>query len=258
MINRQTILRPLLGSRFVFSPWRRPTEPKNACGQKLSGCPVEALRQSLARESDLLDQKEALIQEQELLRKESEHRLMNGLQIVVSLLSIQSRSALSPDVAAQLSVAASRVATIERVHRRLHSYDGTTTVALRSFLEEVCHDLSRIGGSEDNPEILVQGDEVEMQPVKAIPLGFIVNELITNAIKYGNGRIVVRLKAAPVGGYELSVSNDGPPLPKEFDPARCTGLGMKIIQSLLQRIGGKLSFGPGENCEGARFVVVFS
>lgn len=258
MIVEKTASQRLPARRSVFQRLWHPTASTHQCEQKLAGCPVDALRHSLAREADLLRQKEVLIQEQELLREESDHRLLNGLQIVVSLLSLQSRAAVNSDVAAQLSVAASRVATIERVHRRLHSRDGTKAVALKKYLEEFCHDLSSIGASEDNPKIVVAGDEIEIPTTKAIPLGFIASELITNAIKYGSGRIIVRLAVVPAMGFELSVSNDGPSLPQGFDPARSKGLGMKIIQSLVQKIGGKLLFGPGENNEGARFVVAFS
>lgn len=251
---------------MIAEQLRRPSffrhfaSPGYACGQKLMGCPAEALRQSLARESDLLRQKEALIQEQELLRQECDHRLLNGLQIVVSLLSLQSRAAASPDVAAQLSVAASRVATIERVHRRLHSYDGARSVALKKYLEEFCRDFSSMGVSAGTSalNIAVEGCEAEVSTATAIPLGFIVNELITNAVKHGDGRIAVSLVADPAGGYALSVSNDGPPLPDGFDPARCKGLGMKIIRSLVQKIGGEFGFGREDEKQGARFVVLFS
>ena len=254
MIIAQTAMQRLPGSIFKHL-WHAP---KQGCEQNLAGCPVDALRRSLAREADLLRQKEVLIQEQELLREECDHRLLNGLQMVVSLLSLQSRAAVNPEVAAQLSVAASRVGAIERVHRRLHSYDGTKTVALKKYLEGFCHDFSGIGASDDNPEILVEGDEIEIPTATAIPLGFIVNELITNAVKYGKGRIIVGLKADPAKGYALSVSNDGSSLPQGFDPARSKGLGMTIIQALVKQIKGKLVFGPGKNNQGTRFVVLFS
>ena len=104
------------------------------CEQHLSRCPVNALEEALIREQNLLREKDALLAEQELLRSESDHRLLNGLQLVVSLLSLQSRTAVTPEVAAQLSIAANRVATIERVHRRLHYNDGTKTVELKKYL----------------------------------------------------------------------------------------------------------------------------
>jgi two-component sensor histidine kinase len=84
-----------------------------------------------------------------------------------------------------------------------------------------------------------QRQEIELPAATAIPLGFIANELITNAAKYGTGRIMVRLEPNPEKGYALSVSNDGSGLPEGFDLADHKGLGMRLIQSLVGRIGAK-------------------
>jgi two-component sensor histidine kinase len=258
--HRKTFLLAVLGA--LLTDVRGSTASRTSvCDQASDGCPVRALHEALARESDLLQQKDALIQEQELLRKESDHRLLNGLQMVVSLLSMQTRAALNPEVATQLSVAASRVATIERVHRRLHSYDDTQTVALKQYLEEFCHDFRDVMASDDGPDrvIAVEGCEIDLPTSTAIPVGFIVNELVTNAVKYGGrGRIVVALQTQRSNGYVLSVSNDGPSLPDDFDPVACTGLGMKIVGSLVRKIGGEFRFGPATNGQGVQFSVHFS
>jgi two-component system, sensor histidine kinase PdtaS len=91
----------------------------------------------------------------------------------------------------------------------------------------------------------------------AIPLGFIVNELITNSAKYAKSNITVRLETAPAVGHSLSVLDDGPGLPTGHDPTESKGLGMKIISSLVKQIGGNLQIGRGKNDRGARFTVTF-
>ena len=73
--------------------------------------------------------------------------------------------------------------------------------------------LGRVPG-----KISVEGSEVNLPATTAIPLGFIASELITNAAKYGKGRIAIRLESDPKHGYALSVANDGPALPEGFDP----------------------------------------
>jgi len=221
--------------------------------------PVDALRAALARESNLLHEKEILLQEQEVLHAESDHRLLNGLQMVASLLSLQSRAASTPDVAMQLTVAANRVATIERVHRRLHFHDGAKIVKLKKYLQELCRDAAGLMDSADapQPDILVEGCEIDVPGATAISLGFIASELITNAVKHGKGRIIVGLDADPEKGYALSVTSDGPGLPDDFASATYTGLGLKIIQSLAHKIGGDFGFGRGADNQGARFVVRF-
>jgi two-component sensor histidine kinase len=218
------------------------------------------LRSALAREKVLLGQKDELIRQQDVLSKESDHRLLNGLQMIVSLLSLQSRASPNAEVASQLAIAANRVATIGRVHHRLHSFDGVPAVAFKKYLEDLCHDFSTMLPLLERAEqiIVVEGSEVSLPTATGIPLGFIVNELITNAAKYGEGLITVRLAPNPGKGYALSVSNDGPALPEGFDPAACNGLGMKIIRSLVSRINGELHFGRGGKNEGAQFTVLFS
>lgn len=218
------------------------------------------LREALVRDDALLRQKDEAIQNERLLSRESEHRLLNGLQMIVALLSLQSRASASTEAASQLIAAANRVAMIERVHRHLHCLDGAQTVAFKQFIEELGRDFSMMMASEQATEqvIVVEGIEIKLPTVTAIPLGFIVSELITNAAKYGEGRIAVNLEQNPEKGYALSVSNDGPSLPEGFDPAASKGLGMRIIGTLVKQIGGELRIGRGDNNQGTRFTVQFS
>jgi two-component sensor histidine kinase len=218
------------------------------------------LRQDLADKNVQLDEKDELLRHQENLGREADHRLMNALQTVVSLLSLQSRAAENPEAAAQLSVAANRVAMIARVHRRLHSFDGVEVVVFKKYIEDLCHDFAVMLSPHGKPEkfIAVEVAEVALPGATGIPLGFIVSELITNAAKHGKGNISVRLETHAEKGYALSVANDGSVLPEGFDPAACKGLGMKIIRSFVGKIGGELRFGPDENGAGTRFTVLFA
>ena len=179
--------------------------------------------------------------------------------MIVSLLSLQSRASENAEVASQLAAAADRITTIGRIHRRLHSLDGVQTFAFKQYLADLCRDFSLMLSSDrEQRPILVVGIEIELPTVLGIPLGFIANELITNAVKYGTGRITVVLESDLGEGYTLSVSNDGPALPEGFNPATGKGLGMRIIRSLVGRIGGELRFGQGDQKQGARFTVLFS
>jgi two-component sensor histidine kinase len=213
------------------------------------------LRDTLAREEALLGQRDKIIQQQALLGQESDHRLLNGLQLIVSLLSLQSRMSDNPEVTSQLAAAADRVATIGRIHGRLHSFDGVETFAIKPYLDDLCRDFSMMLSLER--PVVVEGIEITLPAVTAIPLGFIANELIMNAVKYGTGRIVVSLEVDREKGYALSVSNDGPDLPEDFDPAVCKGLGMRIVRSLAKQIGGELRIGRDDRDQGPRFTVLF-
>jgi two-component sensor histidine kinase len=218
------------------------------------------LRRSVIREAALRRQKDKLIQQKDVFSKESEHRMLNGLQLISSLLSIQSRATKNAEAAEQLTIAANRVAAIGRVHRHLHALDRVESVEFKQYLECLCCDLSGMA-SDEGPErvlVIVEGIELSIPTGTGIPLGFIASELITNAIKYAKGKLTVSLQTTGESGCALSVSDDGPGLPKGFNPTATGGLGMKLISALVRQIGGQLQIAQGDNGKGARFTVLFS
>jgi two-component system, sensor histidine kinase PdtaS len=228
-------------------------ESREQIQQDLLRCALEGIR---AREDAWVREKADLLQRQEMLALEFDHRLINSLQIIVSLLSLQSRTA-SPEAAAQLMVAARRVASFGRVHHTLHLLDHQDGVKFKPYLQHLCQDLSDLLFQGDTGcTIAVEGARIDIPARFAIPLGFVVNELITNSAKYAKSNITVRLATTTIG-HSLSVSDDGPGLPAGFDPSLSKGLGMKIVTSLVKQINGKLRIGSGNQGHGARFMVTF-
>ena len=216
------------------------------------------LQAVLAREEVWIREKHDLSQRQVMLAQEFEHRLLNSLQLIVSLLSMQSRTATTPEAGAQLTIAADRVAALGRVHRQLHRLDHQDNVEFKEYLKHLCEDLSGLLFQEGTGyAIVVEGADCEIPTALGIPLGFIVNELITNSAKYAKGNITVRVETTSPPCHSLSVLDDGPGLPAGFDPAKSKGLGMKIVLSLVEQIGGELHVLPGDNGRGARFRVTF-
>jgi two-component sensor histidine kinase len=230
---------------------------RDSGGQKQHDALTAELQAALAREQVLLREKHDLSQRQVMLAREFEHRLINGLQLIVSLLSLQSRTATTPEAADQLTIAARRVAALARVHHRLHLLDHQDTVEFRDYLQHLCEDLSGLLFQEGSGHaIVVEAANVEIPTGFAIPLGFIVNEMVTNSAKYAKGHITVRFETTSAH-YSLSVLDDGPGLPAGFTPAHSKGLGMKIILSLVKQIGGELHTLPGDYGRGACFMVKF-
>jgi len=255
-----------------ISPTRRMRFPR-PIGCSVSACSALALyedelarhqqtearlRESVLREQALRRQKDELILHQDTLRKEAEHRLLNQVQLIGSLLSLQGRATKNAEVTARLIAAADRVATLGRVHRHLHTLEETNSVEFKQFLKTLCNDLAQVMGSED-PErsVVVEGSELRIPTVTAIPLGYIACELITNSIKYSTGRIIVSLQETPAGCV-LSVSDCGPGLPSGFSSAATKGLGMKLIAALVKQIGGALDIGKGDGGQGSKFTVRFA
>jgi len=216
------------------------------------------LKEALAREGALLREKNAILQRQVLLTQEFEHRLVNSLQLIVSLLSLQSRKTASREAAEQLTIAARRVGAFGRVHRQLHLVDLLDKVELKQYVTQLCEDIAGMLFDGDAPHlVVVEGGKIEIPTALGVPLGFIVNELVTNAAKHATGNIIVRLETSPERGHCLSVSSGGPRLPVGFHLGNNKGLGLRIIQSLVMQIDGRLEVGRGPGQQGACFKVFF-
>ena len=220
----------------------------------------DVTRQRVLRDEkdELIRQKDVLLEQKVMLAREFDHRLLNSMQLISSLLSLQSRTTKNAEAAAQLSIAGNRVASLGRVHRRLHVLDHLETVEFKQYVSRLCEDLSgMLHHDEAKRSIVVEGENIEIPTILGIPLGFIVNELVTNSAKYAKGKVTVRLESAPIG-HSLSVIDDGPGLAEGFTPSGHKGLGMKIIQSLVTQIGGEFQIGRGDHDCGARFTILFS
>jgi two-component sensor histidine kinase len=187
-----------------------------------------------------------------MLAQEIDHRVMNSLQFISSMLTLQSRSP-GNDVSVQLEVAANRVATVARVHRHFSAGIVGDVINCLPFLKRLCEDLSGVLGKT----ILVDGDDEEVSAKTMQSVGLIVNELVTNAAKHGAGKIAVSYVARG-DRRTLAISDDGEGLPVGFDPKTAkTGLGMKVIGLLAKQLGADFTANPAPSGRGAEFRVAF-
>lgn len=212
-----------------------------------------AARRTVSELSQAVVEKDTALRQAEILAKEIDHRVKNSLQLVSSLLSVQSRALGDSDAAEQLTQAANRVHAIARVHEHIYVAHGIESTDCKAYFQRVCDDLSETLGSTDR-RITVDAIEAEFPTERIVPLGLILNELIMNAVKHGAGRITVKFQRSTSGDYSLSVADDGAGLPPGFDPTAMSGLGMKVICSLAQKTGAELAFKNVES-GGAKFIV---
>jgi hypothetical protein len=170
----------LPGAKFQY-PWPRNEQLSPCYKTKVASLTAE-LHASLVRESASQRANADLLLQQKTLALEFEHRFINGLQWITALRSMQSRTT-TPEAAEQLAIAARRVVAFGSVHRRLHLLDNQKTVEFNQYLQLLCKDLSGLffQGAEGDYSITVEGATTEIGTATAIPLGFIVNELVTNA-----------------------------------------------------------------------------
>ncbi|HEU5286417.1 MAG TPA: histidine kinase dimerization/phosphoacceptor domain -containing protein [Sphingomicrobium sp.] len=191
------------------------------------------------------------VAQSELMAREIDHRIMNSLQFVAGLLSMQSRSAGNDEVASQLTQAATRVAAVARVHRNFYSGDSDEVSCL-TFLTRLCADLSEICGVS----VEVSGDEGTVPTTMIQPIGLLTNELVTNAAKHGAGDVTVEYRIA-ADRHGLSVCDEGTGVPADFEPAMSKGLGMKVVTLIAKQLGGALEVLPNPAGRGACFRVSF-
>jgi two-component sensor histidine kinase len=188
----------------------------------------------------------------QLMAKEIDHRVMNSLQFVSGILSMQSRLPSADGGTAHLQLAANRVAAVAQVHRHF-ARDASDEASCIDFLRRLCLDLSAV---LDRP-VLVAGDQGNVPTTWIQPIGLLVNELVTNAAKHGAGPIKVAY-AAVEGAHKLVVCDQGPGLAPDFDAnSDRSSLGMRIVASLVKQLGGTLTAGDGPDGKGACFTVTF-
>jgi two-component system, sensor histidine kinase PdtaS len=242
----------------VFEFPRSQTVERYLIDQRRYDALATELRASLAREDALRKENRDQSRRQVMLAQEYEHRITNGLQMIASLLSLQSRAMPIPEACIQLSIAARRVVALGTVHHRLHFFDQSANVEFKQFLVGLCDDLSDLlFQNRTTRAIVVEGTKVEIPSWLASALGLITNELITNSVKHANGNITVRLEKSAPAIYSLSVLDDGPGLAAGVMAANSNGFGMKLVLWLVEQIGGGLQIVPRDDGHRACFTVTF-
>lgn len=202
-------------------------------------------------------EKEAALKHASLMAEEIDHRVMNSLHLIVSMLSIQSAQLGTSEAAMEISRAAAKIFAVANVHQHIHVGKTATTLDSADYLVQLCAGLSTMLGCEDQVAISVEAVSLALASEQLNSLGLIVNELVTNALKNGASKVNVQL--APFQHqFCLIVSDNGRGLPSDFDVNKMSGLGMKVITSLVRNLDGSLSHMPDPKLGGTAFQIIFS
>lgn len=191
---------------------------------------------------------ETAVRQRALLLEEMSHRVRNDMQRLVGLL--QSQAGTDPAAAAALTRAAGRIQVLGRVHRRLARRDGTFAVDSQAFLEGLADDL-RAAMLPDTGIALTASAEAHPLPVAvAGDVGLVVNELVTNALKYAFPRDrggVVRIGFGREGDlYRLAIADNGVGLGHARLDTANGGSGMRLVRALAAQLGGRLEVQAAE------------
>jgi two-component sensor histidine kinase/ligand-binding sensor domain-containing protein len=189
------------------------------------------------------------LQQKELLLKEIHHRVKNNLQVISSLLELQTASVGDDQtVKAAITEGQNRLKSIALIHQRLYQHDQVSTIEFGGFFQELFNQVASVLKKPyQEVQTLFEIPETHLDIDTAIPLGLICNEVITNAFKYGfaeQDQAVLTATLAVVGPaeYELHLSDNGPGLPAHFEFANANSLGLRLIRRLARQIGGSTKY----------------
>jgi two-component sensor histidine kinase len=189
-----------------------------------------------------LEERTAALQQRDLLLREVYHRVKNNLQIVDSLLVMQSRAIFDADARGALLGLRGRIYALGLVHHQLMDSADLKTFDIAPFLSELSQNIVD-GGPEMNIHLSVEAISLKVGLDFAIPLGLLVTELVTNSLKHafpdGTGTIKVTLDLDDGGALLLIVQDDGQGM--RSDETRSKGLGLTIINGLIDQLQGRMS-----------------
>ncbi|RAJ11196.1 two-component sensor histidine kinase [Chitinophaga skermanii] len=196
-------------------------------------------------------QLERLLTEKELLLKEVHHRVKNNLQTVISLLESQS-TYLQNDALNAIKDSQHRVYAMSLIHQKLYQSDDVTSINLATYIPELVYNLAESFDST-RTQFKLEIADVELDVSQAIPIALILNEAITNALKYAfpveqvKKEICIRMQPSGVHDMELTISDNGKGLPTGFHEAQSKSLGLRLMQGLTGDLNGtfELTSGPG-------------
>jgi PAS domain S-box-containing protein len=208
---------------------------------------VGGISRDITRWQAIEQEREKALRDRELMLREINHRVKNNLQVITSMLRLQAGRSASPEVREAFEDACGRVSTITELHTPLFEGAQISTLDFGSYLQDLCSRLeaSVAGSHPADIRIEVETQSAPIDLDRAVPLGLIVNELVTNAIKHGfagdrGGVVEVRFERLGET-YRLSVRDDGPGLVADGQAVLREGLGMQLINGFVRRIRGTLT-----------------
>lgn len=194
--------------------------------------------------------------ERELLLKEIHHRVKNNLQIISSLLSMQTRSLKDDKAKDAMKESQSRVKTMALIHEKLYQYENLAKINMKEYMQQLSDFLTQTYRSEKQIHVNIDAEDINLDMDMAIPLGLITNELLSNSLKYAfqdkeGGEIYITFTEPEPGIYKLLVRDSGKGLDDNLDIENTKSLGLKLVRTLTRQINGnlKISSNPGATFE---------
>ncbi len=201
------------------------------------------------------------LKEKESLLKEIHHRVKNNLQIISNLMAKQARKTTDSTVKKMMKEGQDRVQSMALIHQNLYQSEHLSSIDIKAYLEELTQNIAqtqRVSGKEIT--IVLNTDDSKLDIDTAIPIGLILNELITNAYKYAfperdAGEIKISFQKTTEKGFQLQVKDNGIGISNDINIDKAKSLGLNLVRGLVEQLDGTMKF-IGSN-QGTQFELVF-
>jgi PAS domain S-box-containing protein len=251
-IPEETIENKNLGQRILHTK-KIPIFNKEGNPQYLLGVSedITELKQGEIEIKKSLNEKETLL-------REIHHRVKNNLQIIASLLHLQEATVNDEELANVLKESESRVKSMAIVYDKLYHSPNFNDINFKQYIEKLVYDiLYTYGIKKGTIKVQLDIEDITINIDTAIPLGLIINELITNSVKYAfpqkEGNITIQLKSLPEQ-MELTIGDDGIGMPKDINLENPETLGLQLVQTLVNQLEGELKLNKDN---GTDFKIIF-
>ncbi|MDE3251548.1 MAG: hypothetical protein KGO92_02005 [Bacteroidota bacterium] len=212
----------------------------------LSANRAKGKRNLLLENQKLIIEKQS--QEKDTLIREINHRVKNNLQVISSLLNLQANSLQDSKATEALRDSYERIKAISLIHQKLYGFEETASIPLKEYILALFSDLKMVYAATNIDLICnTEPENVSLDVESAVPLGLILNEIITNALKYAYpekraGILHIHFRELANETYALEVKDDGVGLPENFDPELSASLGFRIIRELSRQLAGTYQY----------------
>ncbi len=225
---------------------------------------LEAQQRALQERQEEINHKNSTLQllltEKEWLLKEIHHRVKNNLQVVMSLLNAQATYLSDEAALSAIQESQHRVQAMALIHQKLYQSEQIAQIAIAAYIQEVVTYLRDSYNLQQPITFQLDVEAIELDVTQAVPLGLIINEAITNALKYAfpggrSGMITLSLHQPKKATYQLIIADNGVGLPVGYAPERGRSLGMSLMHGFSEQLGGVLQI---SNVSGLTISLLFS
>lgn len=202
------------------------------------------------------------LNEKEVMLKEIHHRVKNNLQVISSLLSMQSDYVQDKQSLSVFIESQNRLRTMSMIHEELYQSENLGKIQYSVYIEKLLNQLFQVYGKSDSVVLVTLLEPLDITVNRAIPIGLIINELVSNSLKYAfpEGRSIpnkpeLRVSFSKSGeNLEMRVEDNGIGMPFGFDLKDSNSLGLKLVNILVRQLGGKIDF-SSDSKKGTQFKI---